>query len=274
MEKNINNLYKLQMKKVFIKNRKNLKIAVLVDKTKNQKGLVFVMHGLSGCKEHEPIVTIAKSFKDKNFTVIRFDTTNTYGESDGNYENATLTNYYKDLEDVINWAKTQKFYKEPFVLSGHSFGGICTLLYAEKYPKKVLAIAPISTVIYGKLSVKANKERDAKRFANWKKTGWLETKSESKPGLIKRLPWSHMQDRLKYDVLKKVHKLTMPVLLIVGENDISTPKEQIQMLFDKLPEKRELHIIKNAPHTFRDKKHLQEIKKLFLHWINSLNKTI
>lgn len=254
------------MKKVFIKNRKNQKIAVLIDKTKNQKGLAFVMHGLSGCKEHEPIVTIASCFKDKKFTVIRFDTTNTYGESDGSYEKATLTNYYRDLEDVIKWAKTQKFYEEPFVLSGHSYGGICISLYAEKYSKKVLAIAPISTVVSGKLSVKAHRSQDAKKFANWKKTGWLETKSESMPGVIKRLPWSHMQDRLKYDLLKKVSKLTMPTLLIVGENDMATPKEQIKKLFDKLPGKKEFHVIKNAPHTFKDKKHLQEIKKIFKNW--------
>ncbi|MBI3458746.1 alpha/beta fold hydrolase [Candidatus Azambacteria bacterium] len=145
------------MEKLFIKNRKGENIAVLVEKNESQKGLAFVMHGLSGFKEQDHIAIFADAFKEKDFTVVRFDTTNTFGESDGKYENATMTNYYEDLEDVIKWAQEQKWYQEPFVLSGHSLGGMGTTLYAEKYPKKVLALAPISVVVSGKLIMEAHK---------------------------------------------------------------------------------------------------------------------
>ncbi|OHB23204.1 MAG: hypothetical protein A2939_02195, partial [Parcubacteria group bacterium RIFCSPLOWO2_01_FULL_48_18] len=230
--------------------------------------LAFVMHGLGGFKEQDHIATFADAFKEKGFTVVRFDTTNTLGESGGKYENATITNYYEDLEDVIKWAQEQKWYQEPFALSGHSLGGICTALYAEKYPKKVLALALISTVVSGKLSIEAHKRDDAEDFSNWEKTGWKEEQSRSKPGVIKRLPWSHIADRLKYNLLSNVSKLTMPVLLITGENDTSTPPDHVQILFEALPGPKEYHIIKNAPHTFRDKKHLAEIKNLFLKWVD------
>lgn len=141
------------MEKLFIKNRKNQNIAVIIEKSENQKGLSFVMHGLSGNKNEPQIETFAKTFRDNNFTVIRFDTTNTFGESDGNYEDATVTNYYEDLEDVINRTKTQDFYEEPFVLCGQSLGSMCTALYAENFPEKVKALAPISVVISGKMSL-------------------------------------------------------------------------------------------------------------------------
>jgi hypothetical protein len=36
---------------------------------------------------------------------VLFDTTHSFGESGGNYEDATTTQYYQDLEDVISWAK-------------------------------------------------------------------------------------------------------------------------------------------------------------------------
>ncbi len=113
--------------------------------------------------------------------------------------------------------------------------GICTAFYAEKYPEKVLALAPISTVVSGKLSVEAHKRDGAEDFANWEKTGWKEEESRSKPGVMKRLPWSHIADRLKYDLLPNVSKLTMPVLLITGENDTSTPPDHVQILFEALP---------------------------------------
>ena len=142
------------MEKVTIKNRKNQNIVLILEKAKDKKGLAFVMHGLGGFKEQPHIETFAKAFSDASYTVVRFDTTNTYGESDGDYADATTTNYYEDLEDVISWAKTQPWYQEPFCLSGHSLGGISTALYAEKYPEKLKALAPISTVVSGELSLK------------------------------------------------------------------------------------------------------------------------
>lgn len=89
---------------------------------------------------------------------------------------------------------------------------------------------------------------------------------------MKRLPWSHIEDRLKYDLLPNASKLTMPVLLITGENDTSTPPDHVQILFEALPGPKEYRIIKNAPHTFRDTEHLREIKALFLEWIDTFTK--
>ncbi|PJA84158.1 MAG: hypothetical protein CO145_02055 [Candidatus Nealsonbacteria bacterium CG_4_9_14_3_um_filter_37_13] len=256
--------------KQFIQNRKGQKMAVVIEESKNQKGLAFMMHGLGGFKEQPHIKTIANAFKKKGYTVVRFDTTNTFGESDGKYENATTTNYYEDLEDVISWAKSQNWYQEPFCLAGHSLGSLCIVLYTESYPNKVKALAPISTVISGKLNLKApcySKEK----IEEWKKTGWRIERSTTRPYVIKRLPWSHMEDRLKYDILERVDKLTMPVLLIVGEKDNSCPPKHQKILYDKLPKKKELHIIKDAPHTFSKEAHLKEIKDIFLKWINSLD---
>lgn len=202
------------------------------------------------------------------YTVVRFDTTNTFGESDGRYEDATTTNYYADLEDVIEWARTQAWYREPFALVGHSLGALSVALYAERHPEIVNALAPISTVVSGTLSMEGH-EKHAE-WRKWKETGWRETASESKPGTIKRLPWSHIEDRLQYDLMPNVAKLTMPVLLVVGERDDSTPPAHQKILFEALPGPKEFHIIKGAPHTFREPEHLAELKKIFQAWIAKL----
>lgn len=255
--------------KQFIINRKNQKISVLVEISENQKGLVFIMHGLGGSKDQAHIGIFASAFREKGYTVVRFDTTNSYGESDGNYADATTTNYYEDLEDVIKWSGQQSWYQEPFCMVGHSLGSICIALYAEKYSEKIKALAPISTVVSGKLSSEVN----PKETEEWKRTGWRIKESETTKGLIKELKWSHMEDRLKYNLLPEINKLTMPVLLIVGDNDDRTPVKHQKILFDRLSGKKELHIIKNAPHTFVDKNHLKEIKEIFLKWIDSLSET-
>lgn len=252
--------------KLFIKNRKGQKVSVLVEEVSNSKGLAIVMNGLGGFKEQVHMQVMADAFKENSYSVVRFDTTNSFGESEGSYEKATTTNYYEDLEDVIKWVKQQSFYKEPFILAGHSLGSLCIALYAEKHPKEIKALAPISTVVSGKLS--AESPRRLETIKEWKRTGWEEHISAE--GKLKRLPWSHMEDRLKYDLMPNVSKLTMPVLLIVGEKDDSTPPEHQKILFDKLPGKKEIHTIKGSPHTFREKEHLDELKRLFMNWIKSL----
>ena len=257
--------------KLFIKNRKEQKIVVILNKQENQKGLVFIMHGLGGFKEQPHVQTFKKAFQEEGFTTILFDTTHALGESDGKYEDATTTNYYQDLEDVIEWAKTQDFYQEPFWLIGHSLGGISTALYAENYPERVKAVAPISTVVSGKMSIDTERYGNGEVMKKWKETGWMIRKSTSKPGQIKKLKWSHMEDRLKYNLLEKASQLTMPVLLIVGEKDEGTPPKHQKILFDAIPtEKKELHIIKDAPHTFREQEQLDEIKKIIKKWIKSI----
>lgn len=252
--------------KQYIKNRKNQNISVLIEESDNPKGLVFVMHGLGGFKEQPHIETFAKAFRDNNYTVVRFDTTNTFGESDGDYADATVTNYFEDLEDVIEWSKAQDFYKEPFVLCGHSLGGICSALYSQKYSKIIKALIPVSTVTSGKLSLETYSQAD---LDEWKKTGYRTTIGYSS-GIEKKLKWSHMEDRLKYNLLDKVNNLKMPVLMISGELDKSTPVEHQQILFDKLPGSKEFHIIPGAPHTFKEEGHLKQIYNYLNDWIKKI----
>jgi len=43
------------------------------------------------------------------------------------------------------------------------------------------------------------------------------------------------------------------------------------MLLGALPGPKELHVIKDALHTFRDHAHLAEIKEIFKQWIQKLS---
>jgi len=254
--------------KTFIKNRSWEKVSVLVEKSENQRGLVFVMHWLGGFKKVPMIRAFIKPFLDNNFTVVSFDTTNSIWESDWKFEDATTTNYYNDLEDVIKWSNNQDFYNEPFYLVWHSLWWISISLFAQKYPNKVKALAPISSVITWQLSIdKENKEK----IKNWKETGWYIRESKSMPWLIKKLKWSHMEDRLKYDLLKDAKKLTMPILLLVWEKDEVTPLKHQKLFFDKLDWEKELNVINNAWHSFVKEEEFEEIYNIFDKWIKKVN---
>ncbi len=250
-------------------------MSVLVEENKQSSGLerasgpglAFVLHGLGGFKEQDHIQAIARAFFENGYTVVNFDAANSIGESEGDMEGASVTNYLEDLEDVIAWASAQPWYLEPFILSGHSLGAMAVLLYAEKFPGKVKALASISTVVSGALQKSIYKK---KALAQWELAGYVLQESLSKPGIIKKIPWNLMTDAMQYDVLKHAELLTMPVLLVVGERDQSTPVAHQKLLLDALPGPKESHIIKKSPHTMRDPRHVQELHDIVSAWIRKL----
>jgi pimeloyl-ACP methyl ester carboxylesterase len=248
------------MEKFFIKNRQNKNIAVNITKANNQVGLVFVMPGLGNIKEESNLQTFVDSFVEKNFTAVIFDVTNGVGESDGDYSKASFTAYYNDLCDVIDWAGTQDWYQEPFVLVGHSMGGGCILRYGADHPARVSGIAPIATVIGGHQTI-AKFTREHLPATKINKDGTEE---------IKKIDWKpFVEDILKYDIVPEAAKFTMPILMIVGDKDMGTPLEDQMKLYDGMPEDKEIHTVKGAPHTFIEAEHLAKYKEIIHNWIDN-----
>ena len=258
--------------RVSIKNRHGLKLVIQVDAPDNPKKLVFIAHGQGGFIEQVHIQAFADVFLENNFRVVRFDATNSIGESGGDMQDVTTTNYLEDLEDTIDWAKQQDWYQEPFALCGHSMGGMTTAFYASSHPEKVKLLAPLSTVLNHDLNMAT---RDPEFVKRWQKDGYFDSPSASKPGVIKRIGWGYVEDLEKYDLLKVANKLNMPVLLIVGKNDHGTPYEQQKMLFDAISHKnKKLFLIKDADHNYRgsgnyDEK-LNEVKNTLSTWLRDI----
>jgi pimeloyl-ACP methyl ester carboxylesterase len=261
----------MSIKRIAIKNRHDLKLVIQVDEPENPTNLVFIAHGQGGFIEQPHIQAFADAFLENDFRVVRFDATNSIGESDGDIINVTTTNYLEDLQDVIKWARTQQWYKEPFALAGHSMGGMSTALYAEQHPKEVLCLAPIAAVINYHL---AESKYDPKDLKSWQKQGYQESKSYSKPGVVKRVRWGFMEDLKKYDLLRNASRLAMPVLLMAGEDDKGTPYKHQKILYDAMPgNKVTLLKVENADHNFRGSgdyaKKLREVKKAISEWLRN-----
>jgi len=60
----------------------------------------------------------------------------------------------------------------------------------------------------------------------------------------------------------------MPVLLIVGDKDKYAPHQDI--LYEKLPGEKELHVIKGSGHCFRSPDYLRQLKNIFDKWIGKI----
>ncbi len=261
------------MKKLELKNRKNQTIVgeLIIPKTKI-RGVCIVEHGYSGFKEQPYIIKLAQAFAKNGFITFNFDATNSFNESDGEFEKATMQLHYEDLVDVIKWAQKQSWFEGKLALAGHSMGGYAVARYAEEYPDQVDLVALIAPAVSGKLSWEANKKYYPGQLEKWKESGWLISESHSKPGIIKRSPWSHMEERLNHDLLPKASNLTMPVFLYAGGKDTSCPADQIKLFYNKIPNgNKEMVINPNARHTYRTEHDIEHLYNSVNNWLKQLN---
>ncbi|MDD3711574.1 MAG: alpha/beta fold hydrolase [Patescibacteria group bacterium] len=253
------------MEKLFIKNRKGEEISVLIETVKNPRGLIFVLHGTGGIKENDPMATFARVFLDNNYNVVRFDATNTFGESYGQHDDMTFDSFYEDLEDVVKWSKQQDFYLEPFIISAYSLSAMCSLYFTQNHPSLVKALVLISAVFDGETFIK---KYSPKELLDWEKTGiriWL-----SKYGYEKRLKYSYIESMKKTDVFKGVSKIKVPVILLNGDIDDTTPLKDQKIFFEALSCDKELHVIDGVGHSFRSKDHSSKIYNILNEWIKKL----
>lgn len=262
---------------LYIKNRHGLRVFVCIDipDTSFIQGLAFIMPGLGSQHKKPEFRACAEIMNSHGYVAVSLDPTHSFGLSDGLYEDATFTNYREDLEDVIDWARVhldsivgKTVYREPFVLIGHSLGGMSVAYIAEQYPEKIKALAPLSMTMSGALSAEA---RGKEEMGRWKEQGFQVRQRSN--GTQKILKWSHMEDRMKYNLLQDAQKISTPLLMIVGENDPVTPPRHQQLFFDAVStptDKKEIHIINGAGHELGKTDVLPTVKEIVRVWFSKI----
>lgn len=132
---------------ILLQNNQGQSIYVKVYNENGNK-LAFVLHGLASDMNHQVVQSAKKAFLDNGYTVVTFDARYSLGKSYGNVSDVSLNTFLEDLETIINWAKKQPFYREPFAVAGHSLGGATTILYSHNNDN-INFLIPIAPVIGG-----------------------------------------------------------------------------------------------------------------------------
>ena len=257
------------MQKIELKNRKGQKIVGLLNMPEGDvRGTAVIQHGWGGVKEGQHILKLEEVFHDNGFVTFNFDTTNSFGESDGTYWEARLGLHAEDLEDVVKWTQQQEWVVKPLALTGHSMGGYAVTHYAELYPDEVDILAPIAPVVSGKLSWETHEENDAEEFKAFQERGYKESISQT-TGKVRKSPWAEMEERLNHDLLPLAGTLTMPTLLVVGSQDESCRPKDIKLLYEALPQndKNAYVEIQGAPHTYRTDADIQALYDIVDSWL-------
>ena len=232
------------MKKIKIMSS-NGKISIAIHNSKNETGrLAILCPGYLDSKDYKHLVELAEGLSKEGYTVVRFDPTGTW-ESEGDISDYTMTKYIEDIKNVLEYMLSKSNYKN-ILLGGHSRGGQMSILYAARDPRIsiVLGIMPSS-----------HRTMMRQRYDEWKKKGvsvsYRDLPDNKDKTIEFRVPFSHVKDRDKYDVIKDVKKIKVPIILIAGELDDLVLPEYVKEIFDNANEPKKFIIIPRIWHDYR-----------------------
>ncbi len=228
---------------VFIKNRSKLNLSIKLNIADNRSRLVFLEHGLGARKDYPHMAVLEKVFAEHGYNVVNIDACDSNNESDKSESGITFSGHYADLEDTIQWAKTQSFYREPFSLAGQSMGAVACTLFASMFPNKVdfLLTANLSW-LNGKFEANQNKRRD-----EILKTGFYKqvSKSTGKSFLIRK---NYLDDLEKYDLSENIKNIKAKTAIVVGLADSEYHINNNENFYNQLTCDKKMIKLQGIPH--------------------------
>ena len=190
----------------FYKNKQNHKIAYKSLKGR-RLGVIFI-HGLNSDMNGGKALAIEQYAKKNKLNFIRFDCRG-HGSSEGKFEEFTISDWRKDLLDIID-----NVAKGPQILIGSSMGGWLMMLAAKARPQRIkgligLAAAPdFGKDLYKVLNKKNKKEISTKGITKY-----------TSYGFSYYLTKKFFIEAEKNRVLKKPFRFSKPMVLIHGLKD-------------------------------------------------------
>ncbi len=195
--------------------------------------LICHPHPLGGGTMHNGVVrAIAHALEDRGVLALRFNFRGVE-KSEGEYDRGR--GEQDDVAGAVNWLLKQPEV-DPWHLTivGYSFGAWVGLSYAQQDPR-VVAIAGI--------------------------------------GLV---PWDTDMDLRRADLTGKerdfapdfLASFSRPKLFVSGEHDVFASTQTLRNLVDRIPEPKELHVLKGTGHFFEDRE--QEVGDLVARFVASI----
>lgn len=214
---------------------------------------VITSHGYMSNRSSEKYFQIARRFPLEGIAVFRFDHRGALGgESDGEFEDTTLT---RRVEDVVAAIPAVASHSEidggKLGLFGSSLGGMDVLLAQDERVKARVTLA--TPFRFPPPSDKARRSFQEKGYCEY--AGGARIKKE------------FFEDFGRYDLKEAVGKTTCPLLIIHGTLDEQVPRHHAKVLFQAAgSESKELRMLAGGDHSLTDLNLLNEALGYTLDW--------
>lgn len=220
--------------------------------------VVILCHGFKGFKSWGFFPYAAEFFALKGFAAVRFNFSlngveETFGEFTAleRFARNTISRELDDLRDLVDAVSDGGILPEEcdrsrIALLGHSLGGGVTVVHASEDTRiaAVAGWAPVADFMrWGK-----------KTRAMWRKNGRMEIEN-ARTGQMMPMDVIMLDDleanRERFDIPAAASRLTVPLLVVHGEQDVSVPIEEGRRIVAATdPSHARLHPVPNGDHTF------------------------
>ena len=208
-------------------------------------GIIFI-HGLNSDMNGEKALTIEKYARKHNLNFVRFDCRG-HGNSDGKFEDFTISDWKIDLLNVID-----NLTRGPQILIGSSMGGWLMMLAARVKSSRIkgmigLAAAPdYGDNLYNNLTIKNKREIKNKGIIRYSSFGFSY--------FIRK---NFFIDARKNKVLNKPYRYNKSLILIHGLKDNVVSSKLSKKILKKVTSKKIcIILLKNSDHRLSGKKDL------------------
>lgn len=213
--------------------------------------LVIIGHGVTGNKDRPWAVGLAKALEEAGISSLRFSFAGN-GESEGNFEDCTISKEVKDLKAIINVAEDEGFHR--ICYAGHSMGGAVGVLSAVK-DERISLLISLSGMVYTKKFAETE-------FGDQKPGKGCMWEDEECP-----LSQAFVDDMNKIDnVLAKTEKIEVPWLIVHGDADDVVPVDEGREIYGAAYEPKELVILEGVDHVYNDDG-LEKMTSAVISWL-------
>ena len=242
--------------------KKPIVIDTFYSEEKTNQPIVIFCHGYKGYKDWGAWNLMAEHIAKAGCCFIKFNFSHNGGTVENPIDFPDLeafghNNYTKeldDLNDVINWAKTnfsnnKCVNTQQICLVGHSRGGGISIIKATE-DSRIKALITLASV--SDFKTRFGSETD---ILSWKKEG---VKFVANGRTKQQMPHYYqfyedfITNEKRLDIASSTKKLNIPHLIIHGDSDVSVSINEAEKLLKRNPN-AEFQIIKNADHVFNTK---------------------
>jgi len=215
---------------------------------------VLFVHGFASTRNREKAVFMGETLSDLGMTFVSPDLQG-HGDSGGRFEEISVG---RSVDDLARVARLPAFASAPRrALAGSSFGGVVTAWTAVEHPgmcERLILLAPAFGFVDRYLATLPAPVVEA-----WRGGVLLPVKTDT---FDVRLANDLLLDWERRDLADLARRLTIPTLILHGENDDSVPLHASEEFAAMCGKKVELHVIAGGLHGLNE--HRDELARKML----------
>ncbi len=240
--------------KFSIRNHNNLNLKAMLCAINEGNRLIIACHGFTGAKEGSGrALEMAELLAQLGCNTLLFDFSGC-GESEGQWENISLSGQVADLSAVVDWCRREGY--NDIVINGRSFGGTTAICYAAS-DAEITGICTWAAV--ARLNDLFVKRSGYEKIPDGNPQDLIALHGEEGKIKVKR---AFFYDLQKHDPLKDVARISPGSLLLIhGTADLAVPIDDARLLYRHAREPKLLAPIETADHRFSD--HITEVWEIF-----------